>query len=372
MDKQEKDKFISAVSVLVGTTIGVGFLGMPYIAAQSGFLIVLFYLLLFSVIVYILNLYFTEITLRTTKQYQLTGYAEKYIGKNGKIMMQVAISIAIYSAIIAYLFAVGESISFLFFGSIDNYLIVGTLFGIFMSYMLWGNLEALKKYEKMGVFSILFLFFLTFFSFLPDVKIENLTTVNLELFYLPIGMVLFSLIAFYTISEVREILRGSEHLIKRAVTFGTFIPVIFYALFTFIVVGNFGEKTPQLATFALGSIFILVGIIAMFTSYLALGTSLKRAYLYDFEYNKNKSWFLVTMIPLAMFLVGDLFNLSFIGILSVGGLVSGGAMVLLILIINKRSEKLGDRTPEFILKINNMIIFFISFVFISGIIFNFI
>lgn len=372
MDKVEKEKFISAISLLIGTTIGVGFLGMPYIAAQSGFFIVLFYLLVFSISVLVLNLYFAEVTLRTSIKYQLTGYAEKYISKRGKYLMQTAMSLAIYSAIVAYLFAVGRSISFLFFGSQDNYIIVGTLFGIFMAYLLMGNIEILKKYERLGVASIFFLFFLTFFSHIGDINYEYIVNVNLELFYLPIGLILFSLIAFYTISEVREILRGSEHLIKKAVAIGTFTPVIFYALFTFVIVGTFGPETPELSTFALGSIFILIGVIAMFTSYLALGNSLKRNYIYDLGFSKDKAWFLVSLVPIIFFLIGDLFNIGFIAILSIGGLISGGTMVLLILIITKRSEKLGDRIPEYYLKINNFIIFTISFIFISGVIFSFI
>jgi hypothetical protein len=58
-------------------------------------------------------------------------------------------------------------------------------------------------------------------------------------------------------------------------------------------------------------------------------------------------------------LFGGLF--SFIRVISIGGVVSGGVIGILVLMINKRAEKSGDRHPEFLVPINNWIVRILSF-----------
>ena len=40
MKKGDRKRLITAVSIMVGTAIGAGVLGIPYVAAQAGFLAV--------------------------------------------------------------------------------------------------------------------------------------------------------------------------------------------------------------------------------------------------------------------------------------------------------------------------------------------
>ena len=80
-----------AVAVLMGTIIGAGILGIPYAIMQSGFLIGLIHLIVIGAIVLLITLYLGEISLRTAKNHQLTGYAEKYLGKKGKLIMTLSL-----------------------------------------------------------------------------------------------------------------------------------------------------------------------------------------------------------------------------------------------------------------------------------------
>jgi len=121
LTKKSKQLF-TAISIITGTCIGAGFLGIPYVTAKAGFLITLIYIILFSTILLFVNLYLGEIILRTKKNHQLTGYAEKYLGKKGKYIMLYVIKFTIFAAIIAYTIGVGESISLLIFGNIKYYL----------------------------------------------------------------------------------------------------------------------------------------------------------------------------------------------------------------------------------------------------------
>ena len=88
MIKNNKNmQLLTATSSIAGTCIGAGFLGIPYVAAKSGFLIASAYLIIFSVIILLINLYLGEIILRTKGNHQLTGYAQKYLGKKGKVQI---------------------------------------------------------------------------------------------------------------------------------------------------------------------------------------------------------------------------------------------------------------------------------------------
>ena len=116
-----KSKLFPAVAVFVGTTIGAGFLGIPYVFAKSGFLIGLIHLIAITLFMVLIELYTGEIILRTNGNHQLAGYAKKYLGKTGGTLMFFAMIFGIYSALIAYLIGEGKSLSYVFLGDIKYY-----------------------------------------------------------------------------------------------------------------------------------------------------------------------------------------------------------------------------------------------------------
>src|SRR3989338_6366946 len=110
-------KTYQAISILDGTIIGAGVLGIPYVVMQSGFGIGLINIFLIAFVMTIILLYLGEIGLRTKADHHLTGYANLYLGKKGKILMFIAFVFGIYSALLAYLIGEGESFSQLIFSS---------------------------------------------------------------------------------------------------------------------------------------------------------------------------------------------------------------------------------------------------------------
>ncbi|MEM3405447.1 MAG: hypothetical protein QW117_00520 [Candidatus Pacearchaeota archaeon] len=57
---------------------------------------------------------------------------------------------------------------------------------------------------------------------------------------------------------------------------------------------------------------------------------------------------------------------SFIKILGIGGVISGGLTGILILFMNYNAKKNSERKPEYELKINKFIIFLFSLIFLIG------
>ncbi|MFW6283426.1 MAG: aromatic amino acid transport family protein [Minisyncoccales bacterium] len=367
--KKKNKNFLTAVSVIVGTIVGVGFLGIPYVAAKAGFFVTMIHLVIIGSLILIINLSFGEIILRTKGQRHITGYAYKYLGKKGKDIMFILFNLAIISALLAYMIGVGESLSFLFFGSIDYFIPIGALFGFTMSYFLWGGITSLRKFEKIGVITIIILtiFIIVFYS--KNIYYPNLFEFNKSYLFLPFGVILFSLMEFFTFPAVRKILRKNEILMKRAIIIGTIIPVLFYMLFALIVVGFAGSKTPEISTIAFGPLFIILGIVTIFTSYLGLGTALERSYMLDYRNKKKNAWFKSTIIPIILFLIIGFFDfITFTRVLSIGGVFAGGLIGMMVLAIHKKANTQGNRIPEYKVNINKIIAFIIIFILIIGVI----
>jgi len=78
---------------------------------------------------------------------------------------------------------------------------------------------------------------------------------------------------------------------------------------------------------------------------------------------------LVSVVPLVIYLVLYYINfLDFISILGIGGVISGGLTGILVLLISRKAKENGDRKPEYEVPINWPIIFFLSLIFIFGIV----
>src|SRR3989338_8875922 len=101
-----RHKTLLASATLVGTIVGAGILAIPYVVAQSGFLVGFIITIVLGLSFLLLNLMTGEIILRTKKQHQLTGYAEKYLGSWGKRLMMFSMVFGTYGALTAYL--IGE------------------------------------------------------------------------------------------------------------------------------------------------------------------------------------------------------------------------------------------------------------------------
>lgn len=360
-------KFWSTAFTLSGTIIGAGILGLPYVFSQSGFFIGVFWLFVLGIVLILVNMYMGEITLRTKSIHQLPGYAEKYLGKKGKFFMFIAMSFGIYSALLAYIIGEGQSFSMLFFGNMDYSIYFAVGFWFVITLFLREGLRELKKIELWGVLAIIAIIFVLFFKFLPSVDASNLNHINYSNFFLPFGVVIFALLGFASIPELRREIRGNENLLGKAILIGALIPIVLYVLFSLIFVGVLGNEVQQVSTISFGSLITVLGIFTMLTSYFVLGFALKDMFIFDFK-NEKLVVFMVYLFPLLLYLTVTLFNLAdFVRVLGVGGVISGGFTGIIILLMNLKSKEKGNRKPEFSIPINRLIILILSLVFLAGI-----
>src|SRR3989344_2756276 len=104
-----RNRFAISIATLMGIIVGAGILGIPYVIAKAGYLYGFIIIILIGLAYVFLDLFYGEVVLRTKKQHQLPGYAEKYLGRKGKIIAGIAMPIAVYGALTAYLIGVGQA-----------------------------------------------------------------------------------------------------------------------------------------------------------------------------------------------------------------------------------------------------------------------
>jgi amino acid permease len=363
-------KFWATTFTLSGTIIGAGILALPYVFAESGFIAGLFWLIFLGGVMTFINLCMGEVTLRTKGYHQLTGYAEKYLGKWGKRIMFFSMVFGLYSALIAYLVGEGRSISEILPWSI-NPLVIGFLFWILMNLLIREGLRGLKKVETYAVLVIIILVFVLFIRFAPQIETSNVITFNSGKFFIPMGVVLFALLGFVSIPKLREEIKGNEKLFKRAIIIGSLIPVLLNILFSAVFVGVLGGEVSEVATLSFGPLVTLIGIFTMFSAYFVLSFALKDTFKYDFKLSKITNFLFYSAVPIILYIIVERFALlSFTLIIGIGGLVSGGLMGILIILMNYKAKKStrNGKKPEINISIGLIGVIILSLIFITGVV----
>ena len=224
--------FFYAVSTLIGTSIGAGIFGLPYVIAHAGFLPGVFMLIFLDAIILLINLIYGEITLRTEKKHRLVGYAEKYLGKNGKVAALFCSLFILYGSILAYIIISGQFLNSLFSGYFGgNEFIYSLISFAFVSTGIYFDLRVVKRIESLMTVFLLIVMGMIFFKGMPFIKVDNLLFFNQSQLFLPFGAILFSLGAMSAIPELEHILKSDQKKIKNAVVFGNLIPLILYIVF---------------------------------------------------------------------------------------------------------------------------------------------
>ena len=341
-----------ATATLIGTVIGAGIFAIPYVSAKAGFLTALVDIVLIGLLVMLMNLYVGEVCLRTKGIHQLTGYAAKYLGRWGRRLMAFSMVFGIYGALVAYLVGEGEALFAIFgFGS---ELLYSLIFFAVVCLIVYFGLKTIAKSELIFVPLMLAIIGVIFFVGFKHIDFGNLGEFSLKRIFVPYGVVLFAYGATAAIPEMREELLGKEKLLKKSIIIGMLTCMLIYAVFAMVVVGITGKATTEVATVGLGNVLgeamLLFGnifaVFAMFTCFITLAFALKGMYNYDYGLSDKLSWFLSCVIPLCLFFIVRKF-VGFAKIIEVTGAIGLGLTGILVVLMAKKSEKLGNRRPEY-------------------------
>ncbi len=370
-------KFFYALSTLIGMIVGVGIFGIPYVSAQAGFSVGLFYLVILTFALILVHLCYGEIILRTSNNHSLVGCASHYFGKAGKRLISAILIFEFYGAMLAYIIAGGKFLHIAlspFLGL--NEFSWTFIFFVFGSLIILTGLKTIAPSELFMAVFMIFIIGVLVAKGVPLMRTENLIAPNWVNFFLPYGVIFFSLTGGAAIPGIRQILKGSEQKIKKVIIWGTLLPAIIYAFFMLSVLGVSGSKTSQDAISGLVPYFgqwvilagAIFGFLAVITSFLIIGNHLKEIFHFEYKINKFLSWGFVCFIPLAAYLFGV--N-NFIFVIGLIGAVAGGMEGIIIVLLYWRAKKKGDRQPEYSLKLHKRFFWALIALFALGIVYEF-
>ena len=366
-------KFFFAISILLGTIVGAGIFGIPYVIAKSGIIPGFFYLLILGGAFLLIHLFFGEIVLRTKEKYRLVGYAQKYLGNWGRILITISTILGLTGALLAYIILSGDFLKIIFsFLNLPSFYF-SLMFWAILSYFIFRGIKLIAPAELLMNIVFFFIIFLIFCFALPKLNLQNFSLINFEHIFLPYGVILFSLVGWMAIPIISETFKGLEvkKNLKKVIISAILIVVFLYFLFALAVIGVSGKNTtPEvfqgLLPYLGQKIVIfgaLLGILAIVTSFLILGNYFKNTLFYDYKIPKWISASIACGLPFILFLIGfrEFIEVSgFVG--TIIGVIEGGAIVL----IFKKAKTMSDRQPEYSLKIPSVLLYFLIAIFILG------
>lgn len=367
-------QFLCAVAVLIGTIVGAGTFGLPFVFSRAGFLPGLFYLVLLTLAVLSVHLIYGEIILRTNGFHRLVGHAAKYLGPRAKIFATAVALVEYYGALLAYTILGGEFLRIVlgkFFSGSENFWAL--LFFVLGALAVAWGLKFISGSELLMAIGMIVTIGLIIFKGWPQINYRNFTDINWRHIFLPYGVILFSLAGSVAVPEMRQILIGQERRLKAAIIWGTIIPAILYFIFIAAVLGISGQATSEDAISGLvphlgnwivqvGSLF---GLLAVYTSFIVLGVSLKNIYVKDYGLNKPIALFLTYFVPLVFYLAGIK---SFILVIGFVGAVAAGLDGILTVLIFLQAKDKGERRPEYSLSATRILTNLLIFIFSLGLV----
>lgn len=143
---------------------------------------------------------------------------------------------------------------------------------------------------------------------------------------------------------------------KSVIIWGVIIAAIVSLAFALVVYGLGGQNVsqdslgtisqhlPYYVSFLMG----IFGIIAMGTSFLTTGLVMREMFEYDFKIHRLWALLMVLGVPLILFLM----NITgFVGAISFVGSITGGLGAIITIFMYRRAKKLGQKEPEFKIKV---------------------
>jgi tyrosine-specific transport protein len=349
--------FYYAVASLVGATIGVGIFGIPYVVAKTGFIWGMFSLIFLGLVSLLINLFYGEVVLATKENHRLVGYAKKYLNKWEQKVAIFAFIFSCYGSMLAYLIVGGEFLHILFNGffGFDAFTYTLVFFAV-SSYLIFLGLKIVAKGELIMTYFLLLTIIVLFVKCAGSIEPTNLATLNLSDWFLPYGVILFALSGSVVIPYLKEVLGKDQQLMKKTILWGTTIPIIVCAFFIFLVVGITGEMTTKEAIYGLDIFFgdgiillgAIFGFLAVATSFLLIGLTLKETFWYDFKIPHFISWLLACFVPFIIFLIG---LRNFTEVISFVGAIAGGLTGILIIGLHESAKKKKDISPAYSISI---------------------
>lgn len=298
-----KNKTFGSILLVGGTSIGAGMLALPLTTGVAGFFpsAILFFV---SFAFMLLSLfYLMEATLMSDKvNANLITICKERLGSVGECVAWLSFLLLLYSVAAAYLSGGGSLIADVIGSALQCNL--SESIGIFLFLAIFGFIvvfetkavDAINRVCMIGLI-LSFIFLLVFVT--PHVEWEHYKGGSPQYLWAAVPVVILSFTSHIIVPSLRSYLDGNVAKLKKALLFGSLIPLIFYLVWEFLVIGmlpltgNYGLEAIGGASYPVAGltealnvmlgmpwIAIIVGLFSFFalvTSFFGVALS-----LYDF------------------------------------------------------------------------------------------
>ncbi|MFP4616945.1 MAG: aromatic amino acid transport family protein [Candidatus Paceibacterota bacterium] len=345
--------FFEGVAIIVGTIIGAGIIGVPYVFAESGFLTATLVLIFIGLALLFVRLMLGEVIMRTEGVYQLTGYTKRYLGTFFQNLQAVILITSIFGTLLAYMVSQGDILSELLGGNPVFWTLV---FYLSFSFLVIFGIDVVKRSELLMIVAIFFIMVIIAGYSAPQINVSFLFDLDLSgsNILLPFGVIMFACAGLVSVPAAWRVVKraGREDLYKSVLIWGGVIPPVIYLIFALLVVGITGPETSQVATVSLGEVIgphmVIIGNVFAFftvaTSFLTIALAQQDIFQQDYKLSRPLASSLVVTVPLVLFALGVR---DFIGIISVVGALMVGVNGLLAVLLFWKAREHGEVEPYF-------------------------
>lgn len=333
---------IGGFGLLLGMIIGAGTFALPYGFEKAGLNRSLALFGFVFLISWILHLLYAAIIYSTPGRHRFPGYVGCFLG----------------------LGAERAALFFTFFGSWGAMLAYGVLGGIFLKTILGASaftggliffvaggflfflpLKSVGKANFYLTLPLLVFILVLAWKLSPSVNVGNFAPYGSSGWFALYGILLFAFGGYSALPDFHDVLgANSRALSKKIISASLFIAALFYLIFIFAIWGASGPNTTPDAFSGLGVSGIdgfarlgsLIGLLAVFTSYIVFGADLKLTFRYDYQIPETFSWFLAFLPPVFLFWLGFT---DLVKILSLVGSVGLGVFAVFVLLISWRERE---------------------------------
>ncbi len=329
--------FLVALGIFSNTIIGVGLFGLPLLALNVGFWTIVLGFGVLGLVVILLHLCFAEVMINTPGSHRFPGYVKSHLSNRYVYLAYFSTGVGLVGGMIAYLLIGGRFLSaFLSYRMPINSIQGSFLFLIFGAALIYVGGRALARVElgALAIFGII----LGWFSVKawPLIEVVNLSGLSLNKFFIPFGVIIFSLWGMSSLPEARERLNGSPDKLRKLIIIGVLLPIAIYIAFIILTLGVSGGSVTEDALIGLKPFIgprimqfgFLLGLLTTFTSYIMFGLTLKKVLIRDIGINHFLSWIISVFLPIGIMLLGVSSFLVILGLVGAIGLGIDGLLIL--------------------------------------------
>lgn len=350
--------YLKGIGLLVGMIFGAGVFALPFVIVKAGIFWGIFHFILTFSLMLFLHFLYSDIAYFCGGRRRFTGFVEMLLGAKAKWFAFFITIASYYGAFLVYgilggIFASNISDNFLspHFFSILFLLTAGAL--VFLHF---NKIAAINFYLTIPLLGLVV--YLAIVAS-PFIKLSNFPLVFFNFspsfyWFLPYGVFLFAFAGFSALPEVRDIFsnlpRGN---FRQAILISLLLVGVFYAIFIFTIIGVSGANTTEDALAGIASVLgqgallvgSLIGFLAVFTSFIALGVDLKDIFHYDLRFPQFLAWLCVVAPPLLLFSLGAADFVKILGI--IGAIGIGATGIFIVLMARKLANRLSAESSRF-------------------------